>query len=353
MRRFRSCPISPSASQSECRTLPSVLAPGSEPADPFMHDFTMLPVALLLVALCRAGEVLVKVAAAGVNPVDSAIRGGYFGPATSFPLVLGGDLSGTVVSAGAGSRFVAGDAVFAMTAAVFGSLAPARQGAFAEYAIVAESELARAPTSIPITHAAAPPLVALTALQALAAAAPVPGQRVLINGASGGVGHVAVQLAKSEFGLHVTALSSAKNAAWVRGLGADAVVDYAPGVAAALAPFTGDEAAKFDIIFDVLGGENLDFAATHALKKGGFVTHVQSTGSGGSEVARTDGAGLRFARTLVKPVGEQLSRIAALIDGGKLSVKVAKELPLGPEGVGAALAEVSAGHAGGKVILIV
>jgi len=179
----------------------------------------------------------VKVAAAAINAVDDLIRRGVFGPAKHLPIILGGDVSGTVVSTGAGSRFAPGDAVFAFTSAVFGASAPERQGSFAEFIILAESELAHAPKSIPLTQAAASPIAALTALQALTAAAPVAGQRILINGASGGVGHIAVQLAKADFNLHVTALSSAKHAEWVRSLGADEVIDYAPGTEAALAKF--------------------------------------------------------------------------------------------------------------------
>lgn len=296
-------------------------------------------------------ELLVKVAAASVNPVDDYIRRGLYGASASYPLVIGGDIAGTVVRAGAGSRFAAGDAVYAMVSAVFGGQAPSKQGAFASYCLVADAELAHAPARLSPAHAAAVPLVALTALQALAEASPARGQRILITGASGGVGHVAVQLAKAQEGLHVTALASAPHAAWMRALGADIVVDYAPGAAAALATFTALEAVKFDIIFDVLGGETLDFAAAHCLKAGGIITHVQNRGSDDSAVAKSQGGGHRFARTLVKPSAEKLAHIAALIDAGALTVKVAKELPL--EAAADAIKEVVAGHAGGKIVLIV
>lgn len=216
----------------------------------------------------KAGEVLVKVVAAGVNPVDGYVRAGIYA-SPSFPLIIGGDLSGTVVSAGEGSRFKAGDAVFGVSSTYI-SKAPELQGTYASHCVLKDEWLAAAPKSIPLAHAAAAPLAALTAIQALEKAAPAAGQRVLITGASGGVGHIAVQLAKVVHSLHVTAVCSAKHAAWMRELGADAVVDYAPGVEAALKPFA-DEAQQFDIVIDTIGGEMVDFAAKHCLRKGGIV----------------------------------------------------------------------------------
>ena len=297
-----------------------------------------------------AGEVLVKVAAAGVNPVDVYVRSGSYA-SKSFPLILGGDLSGRVVSVGAGvEAFKAGDAVFGVSS-TYTSQTPALQGTYAEFCVLKAEWLAHAPSSVPLAHAAAPPLVALTALQALEKAAPAAGQRVLINGASGGVGHVAVQLAKVLFGLHVTAVCSAARAEWVKGLGADEVVDYGLGLEASLAPFAADAAKAFDIILDVTGGEWLDYAAAHVLKAGGIVTHVMNRGSGDSKLVAAKGDGRRFATTLIRPDGAQCKQIAELMDAGKLKVKVAKEYKL--EDVGAAQDEVIAGHAGGKVILLI
>ena len=297
-----------------------------------------------------AGEVLVKVAAAGVNPVDVYVRTGAYA-SKSFPLILGGDLSGHVVAVGAGvEAFKAGDAVFGVSS-TYTSQTPELQGTYAAYCVLRAEWLAHAPKSVPLAHAAAPPLVALTALQALEKAAPAAGQRILINGASGGVGHVAVQLAKVLHGLHVTALCSAARADWVKSLGADAVVDYGLGLEASLAAFGGGgDEAKFDIILDVVGGEMLDYAAAHVLKAGGIVTHVMNRGSGASKLVAAKGDGKRFASTLIKPDGTQCKLIAELMDAGKLSVKVAKEHRL--EEVGAAQDECIAGHAGGKIILL-
>jgi len=297
----------------------------------------------------KAGEVLVKVAAAGVNPVDVYVRTGMYA-SKSFPLVLGGDLSGTVVSVGEGvAGFAPGDAVFGVSS-TYTAQAPELQGTYAAFCVVKAEWLAHAPKSVSLAHAAAPPLVALTALQALTKAAPVAGQRIIVNGASGGVGHVAVQLAKVLFGLHVTAVSSAGKAAWVKTLGADEVVDYGLGLEASLAPFAADDAKKFDIILDVTGGEWLDHAAKSVLKAGGVITHVMNRGSGDSKVVAAKGDGARFETTLIAPSGAQCKQIAELMDAGKLQVKVAKEYAL--EEVGAAQDEVIAGHAGGKVILV-
>ena len=264
-------------------------------------------------------------------------------------MIIGGDLSGTVVSAGEGSRFKAGDAVFGVSSTYI-SKAPELQGTYASYCVLKDEWLAAAPKSIPLAHAAAVPLVALTAMQAFEKAAPVAGQRVLITGASGGVGHIAVQLAKVVHGLHVTAICSAKHAAWVKQLGADVVVDYAPGVEAALKPFA-EESQHFDIVFDTTGGAMADFAVGHCLRKGGILTHIMNKGSGDSKVVAQGGAGARFATTLIAPNGAQVAQAAALIDAGKLSVKVAREYPLAQ--ATAALDEVMGSHAGGKVILVV
>ena len=229
------------------------------------------------------------------------------------------------------------------------------QGTYAQFALVKEEWLAAAPTSLSLADAAAVPLVALTALQALERAAPQPGQRLLVTGASGGVGHVAVQLAKCLFtGLHVTAACSSRHAAWMSELGADAVFDYASGPDALVAAFGASDAVKFDIVLDVVGGALLDAAVRHCVKAGGFVSEVLNRGTDSDAAARyaaaaADGSGPKYEATLVAPSGAQLARLAALIDAGKLNVKVAQTLPL--EQAGRAHDIVIDGHAGGKVVL--
>lgn len=210
--------------------------------------------------------------------------------------------------------------------------------------------MALAPTSITLTDAAAVPLVALTAVQALDKAETQPGQRILITGGSGGVGHVAIQLAKLDYKLHVTAVASKKHHEWLKSLGADEVVDYTAGVEQCLAPFQAAD-TKFDAIMDVIGGELLDVATAKCLKEGGIVSEIMNKGSQGSKVVGAGGSGVRFATTLIQPNGQQLAHLAQHIDAGKLKVQIAKTLPL--EQAGAAQTEVTDGHAGGKIVLTI
>src|SRR6476659_692960 len=169
----------------------------------------------------RAGEVLIRVHAAGVNPIDWKVREGHmkdFWP-HEFPLILGWDLSGVVEELGRGvSRFKIGDEVYSLPD-------PTRNGAYAEYIVVREPELALKPNSLHHIRAAAVPLAALTAWQSLFDTAQLqPGQRVLIHAGSGGVGHFAVQLAKWK-GAYVFATASTKNQDFLRKLGVDKAID--------------------------------------------------------------------------------------------------------------------------------
>ncbi len=166
------------------------------------------------------GEVLVRVHAAGVNPVDYKIRNGSLRWVTGrkFPRILGGDIAGVVEQAGKKSRYKPGDKVFAML--------NISGGGYAEFAVVKESQLCPIPGVISMEDAAATPLAALTALQALRIGGEVnKDDHILINGASGGVGTFAVQIAKA-LGAHVTAVCSSKNVDFVQSLGADVVIDY-------------------------------------------------------------------------------------------------------------------------------
>src|SRR6267378_6001878 len=195
----------------------------------------------------QAGEVLVRVHAAGVNPIDWKVREGYvkdFWP-HKFPLILGWDLSGVVEEIGAGpaaaGRFKKGDEVYSVPDVL-------RDGAYAEYVVVQESELALKPKSLHHVHAAAVPLAALTAWQALFDAGQlVSGQRILIHGGSGGVGHVAVQLAKWKGG-HVFGTATTKNQELLRELGVDEPIDYTKQ------KFE-DVARDVDLVLDLIGGE--------------------------------------------------------------------------------------------------
>jgi NADPH:quinone reductase-like Zn-dependent oxidoreductase len=203
----------------------------------------------------QAVEVLVKVQAAGVNPVDWKIRGGAgqrMGMA--LPIRLGGEITGTVEELGDGvDGFKEGDAVYGM----IGS------GGFAEYALARPEGLAAKPASLDFIHAAAVPLAALTAWQAMFDVAGLrSGQRLLVTNSSGGVGSLAVQLAKAK-GAHVTAMSSTRNEALVRSLGADAFIDYTKQRFVQVA-------RDMDVVFDTVG-EDTFHRAFKTLKKGGFL----------------------------------------------------------------------------------
>src|SRR4030095_15687501 len=192
----------------------------------------------------KAGEVVVRVHGAGVNPIDWKVREGYmkdFWP-HKFPLILGWDLSGVVEEVGPRvSRFKKGDEVYSLPD-------PTRNGAYADYVVVRESELALKPNSLHHIRAAAVPLAALTAWQSLFDTAQLqPGQRVLIHAAAGGVGHLAVQLAKWKTA-HVIATASTKNQELLRELGADETIDYTR-------QRFEDVARKIDIVLDPIGGD--------------------------------------------------------------------------------------------------
>src|SRR5918993_1243125 len=183
-------------------------------------------------------EILIRVAAAGVNPADWALRGGKLRPFVrlALPFVSGSDVAGVVEATGTGvSRFVPGEAVFAMTPTSTG-------GAYAEYVAVGADNVAPAPSGVSLGEAAAVPLVSLTALQALRDKAELAaGEHVLIHGASGGVGTFAVQIAKA-MGARVTATCSGRNVELVRRLGADEVIDYTSEDATAGGP-------RYDVVF--------------------------------------------------------------------------------------------------------
>lgn len=253
----------------------------------------------------KTDEVLVKVHVAAVNPADWKIRDGMgerFG--FKLPLILGGDIAGTVEAVGNGVEiFKKGDAVYGMT---LSSLS----GGYAEYAVAKADAIAPKPESISFEEAAAIPIGALTAWQAMFDLAHLSsGQRILIAGASGGVGSMAVQLAKAK-GAFAIGMASGKNEQFVRELGADEFVDYTRQ------PF--EEVVKdVDVVFDTVGGDTLE-RAFQTLKKGGFL--VSSVETPSAEKARE--LGVEAARVFCKPSAQQLAEINRLIDEGKLKIHI-------------------------------
>ena len=258
----------------------------------------------------KAGEVLVKVHAAAVNPADWKIRDGM-GEELGFklPLILGGDIAGTVETVGGGEGFKQGDAVYGITLASL-------SGGYAEYAIAKADAIVLKPESITFEAAAAIPIAALTAWQAMFVVAHLStGQSILITGASGGVGSMAVQLAKAK-GATVIGTASGKNEQFVRDLGADEFVDYTQQ------PF--EEVVKdVDVVFDTVGNDTLE-RAFQTLRKGGFLVSSAQTPS--AEKARE--LGVESAWLFCQPSAEQLTEINRLIEAGKLKINVETVLPL-------------------------
>jgi NADPH:quinone reductase-like Zn-dependent oxidoreductase len=278
-----------------------------------------------------AGEMLVRVHAASVNPVDWKIREHGKQMGRSVPYTPGFDFSGVVESVGSGvTKFKASDAIFAM-------LDLRRGGAYAEYAIVKESEAAIKPAKTSHVDAASVPLVALTAWQALLDTAKLQqGQTVLIHGGSGGVGSVAVQLAKAK-GAKVIATASKENLEFLRQLGADEVIDYRAQKF--------DEIVKdVDVVLDTVGGETQQ-RSIGVLKKGGILVSIV----GVSSKKQADDAGVRVAGILVKANGEQLAEIAKLMEAGSVRAFVTLTLPLNE--VAKAHEQSETGHTRGKIVL--
>jgi len=281
----------------------------------------------------QAGEVLVRVHAAGVNPIDWKVREGHmkdFWP-HKFPLILGWDLSGVVEELGRGvSRFKIGDEVYSIPD-------PTRNGAYADYIVVRESELALKPNSLHHIRAAAVPLAALTAWQSLFDTAQLqPGQRVLIHAGSGGVGHFAVQLAKWK-GAYVFATASTKNQDLLRELGVDKAIDYTQ-------QRFEDVARNIDIVLDTIGGETQE-RSWSVLKKGGVLVSLVQPPS--EEKAKE--LGVRAAFVAGHPSGEQLAEIAKIIDAGQLAPVIDRILPLSE--VRRAHELSKSGHTHGKIVL--
>nr|BFE85271.1 NADP-dependent oxidoreductase [Planobispora longispora] len=204
------------------------------------------------------GQVLIKLGAAGINPVDAAVRSGAYPILGEPPFTLGWDVAGTIEAVGSGiSAFAPGDEVLGMPAF------PAEAAAHADYVLVSPNEIVRRPAALTVEEAGALPLAGLTAWQALVGIARVEaGQSVLIHRAAGGVGHLAVQIAKAR-GAYVIGTARADNHAFLRDLGADRLIDYTT------ADFVA-EAGPVDVVFDLMGGEYGERSAA-ALKPGGLL----------------------------------------------------------------------------------
>jgi NADPH:quinone reductase-like Zn-dependent oxidoreductase len=277
----------------------------------------------------EAGEILVKVKAAGVNPVDRMIRSGNAGFLNlKLPVTLGCDLAGTVETT-AGS-FHQGDEIYAYTSLT-------RNGAFAEYAIVLENELALKPKTLGFVEAASVPVGVLTAWEGIFDQGGLQsGQTVLIHGAAGAVGAMAVQLAKWK-GAHVIGTGSGENIEYIRSIGADETVNYR-------GEKFEDRARNVDLVFDTVGGET-QARSFAVLREGG--TLISTVGPPSQDLAKP--RGIKAAMMGVQPNGARLAEVAKMIDAGTLSTRIDSVFPLA-KGLDA-LARSESGKAKGKIII--
>jgi NADPH:quinone reductase-like Zn-dependent oxidoreductase len=278
------------------------------------------------------GEILVRVRAAGVNPVDWKTRDGLRRARGDLPMpaVLGCDLAGVVEAVGEGvTAFAPGDEVFAMTGL---------HGAFARRVALPARHAALKPAILGHVEAAALPLAALTAWQSFALAGLSPGHRVLVHAAAGGVGGYAVQIARALGATEVTGTASAGNLDHVTALGATGAIDYA-------AQRFEELVAELDVVLDLVGGAT-QARSWGVLRPGGVLVSAVAVPPEGDPPRGTH----RAARVGVRADGAQLAAIAGLIEAGRLQVTVAGTLPY--TAAAEALERSKQGHIRGKLVLV-
>jgi len=305
----------------------------------------------------RDDDVLVRVHAASVNALDTRIRTGEFKVILPYrlPLVLGNDLAGTVERVGDGvHEFKPGDEVYAR-------VEDDRIGTFAEFVAVKAASVARKPGNLDMMEAASLPLVALTAWQALVETARVkPGQKVFIQAGSGGVGTVAIQLAK-HLGAFVATTTSTANVAWVKDLGADVVIDYRRQDFA-------KELRDYDVVLNSLGKDEL-FRSLQILRPGGHLISISGPPTPAFATARglawpvkqvmrllshrirskARQRGVDYTFLFMRADGDQLGEIAALVESGALRPVIDRVFPF--QQTESALAYVEGGRTKGKVVI--
>lgn len=304
----------------------------------------------------KDNEILVKVHAVGLNPIDNMIPAGTFKPILHFklPAVMGSDLAGTVVRTGTSvTRFHPGDAIYA-------SIFDMDKGALSEYVAVPESAASLKPQSLDFTEAASLPMVALTSSQVFECVNLQAGQRVFISAGSGGIGTFAIQLARY-LGAHVATTTSTGNIEFVRGLGAQHVIDYKTH------EFE-KELSGYDVVLATLRGDTTE-KAIKILRPGGKV--VSLTGPIDLPFARRRKMNpvmkalfwlmsrkinvlaarrqIRYGFHFVHPDGDRLADIAALVDAGKLVPVIDRVFSF--EDTLSALSYLKTGHAKGKVVI--
>lgn len=287
-----------------------------------------------------SSEVLVKVVAAGVNPIDVKTRNGKgtFGAVQNLPVILGNDFSGIVVEAPyAAHALQPGTEVYGM------GMVPRLGGSYAEYMSVSELSLVRKPSVLSHVEAAGVPLAALTAWGMVVETAKAhEGQRMLIHAGAGGVGHFAVQFA-AFFGAHVIATGSTRNLSWLRELGAADVIDHS-------ATRFEDEVQDVDVVIDLVGNviDDTGTRSLRALRPGGLIANAPG-GSWPTMAAEASAAGVRATGFQVAPDGATLAIISRLLESGDVKVFVDQVFDL--EDAAAAHRQLEAGHTRGKIVL--
>ena len=305
-----------------------------------------------------SGEVLIRVHAVGLNPPDWYLRDGYkalppeWQPKVDFPLMLGTDVSGVVAATADDVTDVSvGDEVYSMVRFPAGMMGGSK--GYAEYVTAPASQVARKPTRLDHAHAAGAPMSLLTAWQFLVDLGhnepnalqphqhrprPLKGKTVLVNGAAGGVGHFAVQVAKLK-GTRVIAVASAEHEALLRRLGADEVVDYQTTAVS-------DIAHDVDVVMDVIGGAAAE-GLLPVIKPGGALFLAFPLGFEGASAAAE--RNITVSTTQVRSNGRQLAELASLLDDGSLQVVIDSRFPLAE--ASKAHERAARGHIQGKIVL--
>jgi NADPH:quinone reductase-like Zn-dependent oxidoreductase len=282
-----------------------------------------------------AGEVLIRTRFAAVNPIDCATRAGRGVCVERFPGVLGWDVAGTIVALGTGvPDYREGDEVFGLPRF------PQHVGCCADYVVSPASALAPIPNGVSAREAGAVPMAALTAWQALHQwPGSLDGLRVFVHGASGGVGHVAVQLAR-QAGAHVIATASARNREFLTSLGADEIHDYTQS------PFE-TVVRDVDVALDTRGGPDVE-RLVHTVKPGGMVVSLKGGGDRPTQAVAM-AKGVQVRAIMVRPDRDALIQIAERLQDRSIHIEIESEFPIAE--IVRAHAAVEAGHVRGRVIL--
>lgn len=295
-------------------------------------DVSHIAITDIEVPVLQDGQVLVEVHASSINPVDTIVREGHM-KVDPLPATLGGDIAGVVSKVGSSSLFAIGDRVYGQASVLAGN-----SGAFAEFAAVAEGQVASMP-EVSFEQAASLPLVGASALQALTEhIALQSGQKLFIHGGAGGIGSITIQIAK-HLGAYVATTATGDGVAFVQQLGADEVVDYKE------ASFT-ETLSGFDAVFDTVGGDDFT-AALRILKPGGVAVSMVAV----ADEALVNELGVTAITQRTQVTADKLTQLAELVDNGTVTPQVDAVFPLAR--VQQAFEARESGKVKGKVVLTI